>query len=88
MTGFFEHHFHALRIGDEVGRQVAAVELHAFDGPRASVERRGFLDRDHAVLADLVHCLGDDLAMVSSLLAEMVPTWATHVAAEPAFDIR
>ena len=26
-----EHHFHALRVGDEVGREVAAVELHALD---------------------------------------------------------
>ena len=27
----FEHALHALGIGDEVGREVAAVELHAFD---------------------------------------------------------
>ena len=26
-----EHHFHALGIGDEVRRQIAAVELHPFD---------------------------------------------------------
>ena len=26
-----EHDFHALRVGHEVGRQVAAVELHALD---------------------------------------------------------
>ena len=26
-----EHDFHALGVGDEVGREVAAVELHAFD---------------------------------------------------------
>ena len=26
-----EHHFHALGVGDEVGREVAAVELHALD---------------------------------------------------------
>ena len=34
--GVLEHDFHALRIRDEVGRQVAAVELHPFD----DVERR------------------------------------------------
>ena len=31
-----EHRFHALRVGHEVGREVAAVELHALD----DVERR------------------------------------------------
>ena len=30
-VGLFEHYFHAVRIGDEVGGEVAAVELHAFD---------------------------------------------------------
>jgi hypothetical protein len=40
------------------------------------LEALGLLDRDHAVLADLLHRLGDDLADLVSLLAEMVPTWA------------
>ena len=57
-----EHDFHALRVGDEVGRQVAAVELHALDDVERGVHALGFLNRDHAVLADLVHGLGDDLA--------------------------
>ena len=57
-----EHHFHPLGIGDEVGRQVAAVELHAFDDLERGFERPGFFDRDDAVLADLVHRVGDDLA--------------------------
>jgi hypothetical protein len=57
-----EHHFHALGVGHEVGRQVAAVELHAFDDVERRFERLGFLDRDHAVLADLVHRFRDDLA--------------------------
>ena len=34
-VGIFEHRFHALRIGDEVGREIAAVELHAVHGAPA-----------------------------------------------------
>ena len=30
-VGVFERGFHAVRIGDEVGAEVAAVELHALD---------------------------------------------------------
>ena len=33
-------------------------------------------DGDHAFLADLVHRVGNDLPIDSSLLAEMEPTWA------------
>jgi hypothetical protein len=40
------------------------------------LEALGLLDRDHAVLADLLHRVGDDLADLLSPLAEMVPTWA------------
>ena len=54
--------FHALRIGDEVGRQVAAVELHAFDHFQRRLHGLGFLDGDDAVLADLLHGFGDDAA--------------------------
>jgi hypothetical protein len=57
-----EHHFHALGVGDEVGREVAAVELHALDDVQAGLERLGLFDGDDAVLADLVHGVGDDLA--------------------------
>ena len=60
--GVLEHDFHALRIGHEVGRQVAAVELHALDHVQRGLERLGLFDRDDAVLADLFHRLGDDLA--------------------------
>ena len=60
--GVLEHDFHALRIGHEVGGEVAAVELHAFDDFERRLERLRLFDRDHAVLADLFHRLGDDLA--------------------------
>ena len=53
---------HLLRVGDEVRRQIAAVELHAFDDVELELEALGFLDRDHAFLADLFHRFGDLLA--------------------------
>src|SRR3546814_4715259 len=51
-----------LRVGDEVGRKITAIELHAFDDVELELEALGLLDRDHAFLADLVHRLGDLLA--------------------------
>ena len=47
---------------DEVGRQVAAVKLHAFDDVEFAVERLAVFDGDDAFLADLVHRVSDDLA--------------------------
>ena len=55
-------HRHLVGIGDEVGRQVAAVELHALDDLELAVEALGLLDRDHALVADLLHGLGDHVA--------------------------
>src|ERR1039457_4024189 len=54
--------FHRLGIGHEIGREIALVELHAFDHFEGGLNGLGFLDRDGAVLADLVHRVGDDLA--------------------------
>jgi hypothetical protein len=51
-----------VRIVDEVGRQIAAVELHAFDHFQFVLQRLAVFDGDHAFLADLVHRVGDDLA--------------------------
>src|SRR5579883_3475445 len=53
---------HLLGVGDEVGREIAAVELHALDDLELRLEALGLLDRDHALVADLVHRLGDHLA--------------------------
>ena len=47
---------------DEVGREVAAVELHAFDHVQFVVQALAVLDGDDALFADLVHGVGDDLA--------------------------
>ena len=53
---------HLLGVGDEVGRHVAAIELHALDDVELGLDALGFLDRDDALVADLLHCLGDHFA--------------------------
>src|SRR5579871_114701 len=57
-----EHRFHALGIGDEVGREIAAVELHALDDFELGLKCLRLFDGNDAVLADLLHGLGDNLA--------------------------
>ena len=58
----FELGFHRLGVGHEVGREIALVELHAFDDFERGLDRLGFFDRDGAVFADFVHGVGDDFA--------------------------
>ena len=48
---------HLLGVGDEVGRQIAAVELHALDDVDLGLQRLVFLDGDDALVADLLHRL-------------------------------
>src|SRR6266851_10357958 len=58
---------HLLGIGHKVGADIAAVELHPFDHVELGLERFGFFDRDHPLIADLLHRLGDhsaDLAVI------------------------
>ena len=62
MYGSSSTDFHLLRIGDEVRRDVAAIELHAFDRVEVGLEAAGFLNGDDAVLADLLHRVGDQVA--------------------------
>ena len=59
-VGVLERGFHALRIGDEVGREVAAVELHALDDFELRLHGARLFHGDDAVLADLLHRLGND----------------------------
>src|SRR5699024_9917058 len=61
-VGVLQFRLHGLAVGDEVRRQVATVELHAFDHVEFVVQAGAFLDRDHAFLADLVHSIGNDAA--------------------------
>ena len=53
---------HLVGVGDEVGREVAAVELHALDHVELALEALGLFDRDHALVADPLHGLGDHVA--------------------------
>ena len=53
---------HLLRIGDEVGRKIAAIELHALDHVELGLQALGLFHRDHALIADLLHRFGDHLA--------------------------
>src|SRR5690242_16536493 len=53
---------HLLGVGDEVGRDIAAVELHALNDFELSLDTLGFLDGDHALVADLLHSFRNHLA--------------------------
>ena len=61
-VGVFHLNAHLVGVGDEVGRDVAAVELHALDHVELGLEALGFFDRDHALVADLLHRLGEEAA--------------------------
>ena len=75
-VGIFEHALHALRIADEVGREVAAVELHTFDG----LEFGDMVFDSSTVMTPSLPTFfiasAMVLPMVASPLAEMVPTCA------------
>src|SRR5436190_19937122 len=61
-VGIFHFDAHLVGIGDEIGRDVAAVELHALDHFELGLERLGFLNRDDALVADLLHGVSEELA--------------------------
>src|SRR6267378_2033570 len=75
-----EHAFHALRVGDEVGGEIAAVKLHAFDYFEGGLHCLGFLDGDDAILADLLHGLGDDAADLLVVVGGNGANLGDHVA--------
>src|SRR4029450_1225588 len=58
----FENRLHAVRIGHEVGGEVAPIELHPLDDLEGGVHRLGLLHRDDAILADLFHGPGDEVS--------------------------
>ncbi len=60
--GVLEFRDHLVGVGDEVGREIAAVELHALDDVELALEALGLFDRDHALVADLLHGVGNHLA--------------------------
>ena len=61
-VGVVEDGFHAVGVGDEVGGDVAAVELHALHELGLHADALALFDGDDAVLADLLHDVGDDVA--------------------------
>src|SRR5882757_5906225 len=61
-VGVIEFDAHLVGVGDEVGRDIAAVELHAFDDIEFGLEGLRFFNRDDALVADLLHGVGEELA--------------------------
>ena len=53
---------HLGRLVDEIGRDEPLVELHAVDEPHGRLGRLALFDRDHAVLAHPLQCLGQQVA--------------------------
>ena len=53
---------HLLTVGDEVWREIAAIELHAFDDIDLELESLGFFHGDRRVMTNLVHGFGQLLA--------------------------
>ncbi len=60
--GILEHHFHPLGISDEIRREIAAIELHALHGDQLRHHGLRFFHRDDAVLAHLLHRLGNNIS--------------------------
>ncbi len=60
--GVFQLDGHLVGVGDEVGRDVTAVELHTLDDVELGLQTLGLLDRDHTFLADFLHGDRDHLA--------------------------
>lgn len=46
---------------DKVGRNVATVKLHSFDGFQFVMERLSILHRDDAIFTDLLHRCWDEI---------------------------
>jgi len=61
-VGVLQYRFHALRIGHEVGLNVAMVKLQSSRNFELSTHSLRLFDRDDAVLTDLLHRFRDDLA--------------------------
>ena len=60
--GVIHVHAHLVGVGDEVGGDIAAIELHALDHFEFGLQGFCFFDRDHALVADFFHRVGEELA--------------------------
>src|SRR5208283_4759848 len=76
----FQHALHALRVGNEIGREVAAVELHAFHDLQGGLHGLGLFHGDDAVLANLLHGFGDDAADLTVIVGGDGADLGDHVA--------
>ncbi|MCY1520513.1 hypothetical protein D9M68_552930 [compost metagenome] len=61
-VGFLELNPHLLGVGDEIRREITAIELHAFDDFQLRHRGLGFLDGDHSFVADLFHRFCEEAA--------------------------
>jgi hypothetical protein len=61
-VGVLELGHHLLGVGDEIGREVTAIELHPFHDVEFGLGGLGLLNRDDALVADLFHGVGYHLA--------------------------
>ena len=59
--GIIQGDHHLLRIGHEIGGEVAAVELHPFHHVEGGLHGLGFFHGDDPFLAHLVHGFGNDV---------------------------
>ncbi len=50
---------HLLSVGYEIGRKIAAIELHSFDDICFSLETLVLFDGDDTVITNLLHRVGD-----------------------------
>ncbi len=56
-----ERNFHALGIGHKVRREIPTIKLHALDNIQLGLKRLGFFNGDDAILAHLLHSLGNNV---------------------------
>src|SRR6267143_953244 len=85
--GVFEDNFLAIHVGDEVGGEVAAVELHAFDDFERGVHGLGLFHGDDAVLADLLHRFSDDAADLPVVVGGNGANLGDHVALDVSVEL-
>jgi len=58
-VGVFEVGNHLVGVGDEIGREVPTVKLHAFDNGGFGLKTLVFFDGDHTLVADFLHRVRD-----------------------------
>jgi hypothetical protein len=83
----FEFGEHLLRIGDEIGAQITAVELHSLDDVELGFERLRLFDGDDTFMPTLFLASASIRPISVSPLAEMVPTCAISSFVETSWSV-